>query len=286
MESGVSQVNVSQSPQGQRQLSPAPSPELARTNDPLGSDYVLETEALRKDFRGFTAVCDVAIRVRRGAVHALIGPNGAGKTTVFNLLTKFLKPTSGRILHNGIDITASRPAEIARSGIIRSFQISAVFPHLTVLENVRVSLQRRAGLYTQFWKSSRCLDELDPRALQLLDAVGLSGLSGHITGALSYGQKRTLELAMTLALEPEILLLDEPTQGMGHEDVKRIVALIKEVSVGRTILMVEHNLKVVENLSHRITVLARGSVLAEGCYEDVSKDPRVLEAYVGVTQDD
>jgi len=247
----------------------------------MSGEYILETRALTKEFKGFVAVSNVNLKVRRGAIHALIGPNGAGKTTVFNLLTHFLEPTSGTIHFNGADITGEKPAQIARRGIVRSFQISATFPHLTVLENVRIALQRVTGTSFHFWKSVRSLDRLNGRAMELLESVDLASFADMVTVELPYGRKRALEIATTLALEPELMLLDEPTQGMGHEDVGRVVELIRKVSANRTILMVEHNLNVVADLSHTITVLARGAVLAEGPYAEVSKNPQVLEAYVG-----
>jgi branched-chain amino acid transport system ATP-binding protein len=251
----------------------------------MSDDTILETRDLTKEFKGFTAVDRVNLKVERGSIHALIGPNGAGKTTVFNLLTKFLPVTSGQILYNGRDITHSKPVDIARQGMIRSFQISAVFPHLTVLENVRIGLQRKLGTSFHFWKSEKSLDQLNDRAMALLESVDLAAFAQTQTVELPYGRKRALEIATTLALDPELMLLDEPTQGMGHEDVSRVVELIRKVAVNRTVLMVEHNMSVVANLSHAITVLARGSVLAEGPYETVSKDPRVLEAYVGTTEE-
>ena len=244
-------------------------------------EAILETRGLTKEFQGFVAVDGIDLRVRRGTIHALIGPNGAGKTTVFNLLTRFLPATSGTIAYNGEDVTRLRPADVARKGLVRSFQISAVFPGLSVLENVRVALQRRLGTSFHFWRSQKSLEVLDARAMELLDAVDLAGHARASTVELSYGRKRALELATTLALEPELMLLDEPTQGMGREDVGRVVALIRKVSAGRTVLMVEHNLSVVADLSETITVLARGSVLAEGSYGEVSRDPAVLEAYIG-----
>ena len=244
-------------------------------------DAILETRGLKKDFQGFVAVDGIDLRVRRGTIHALIGPNGAGKTTVFNLLTRFLEATSGAIVYNCEDVTRLRPAEVARKGLVRSFQISAVFPNLTVLENVRVALQRNVGTSFDFWRSQRSLEILDERAMELLDAVDLAGHARASTVELSYGRKRALELATTLALEPELMLLDEPTQGMGVEDVEKITALVKQVSTNRTILMVEHNLKVVATLADRITVLQRGSILAEGPYAEVSQNPQVLEAYMG-----
>jgi branched-chain amino acid transport system ATP-binding protein len=247
----------------------------------VSDEYILETRNLVKEFKGFVAVNDVSLKVKRGSIHALIGPNGAGKTTCFNLLTKFLVPTRGSIHFNGIDITGEKPAEIARRGIIRSFQISAVFPHLTVLENVRIGLQRKLGTSFHFWKSARTLDTLNARAMELLESVDLAAFADTVTVELPYGRKRALEIATTLALDPELMLLDEPTQGMGHEDVGRVVELIRKVAAGRTIMMVEHNLNVVANLSSTITVLARGAILAEGPYAEVSKNPRVLEAYVG-----
>jgi branched-chain amino acid transport system ATP-binding protein len=244
-------------------------------------DYILETKKLTKEFKGFSAVSDVNLRVERGHIHALIGPNGAGKTTVFNLLTKFLIPTAGTILFNGTDITREKPAEIAVRGVIRSFQISAVFPNLTPLENVRLALQRKLGTSYHFWKPASTLRVLDSRAMELLESVGLAGFAAEVTGELAYGRKRALEIATTLALDPELMLLDEPTQGMGVEDVDKITALVKQVSARRTILMVEHNLKVVATLADRITVLQRGSILAEGPYAEVSQNPQVLEAYLG-----
>ncbi|MCZ8076781.1 MAG: ABC transporter ATP-binding protein [Paucibacter sp.] len=245
------------------------------------SELILETRGLGKDFKGFTAVDGVNLQVARGAIHALIGPNGAGKTTCFNLLTKFLEPTRGQILFNGVDITGERPAEIARRGVIRSFQISAVFPHLTVLENVRIGLQRFTGTSFHFWKGLTGLKQLDARVLALLELVDLREMAGLKAGDLPYGRKRALEIATTMAMEPALMLLDEPTQGMGHEDVDRVTALIKRVAEGRTVLMVEHNMKVVSTIADRITVLARGSVLAEGDYSEVSRHPAVLEAYMG-----
>ncbi len=252
----------------------------------MSDEFILETRNLVKEFKGFVAVNDVSLKVRRGSIHAMIGPNGAGKTTCFNLLTKFLEPTRGTIHFNGSDITGEKPAQIARRGIIRSFQISAVFPHLTVLENVRIGLQRKLGTSFHFWKSARTLDTLNARALELLEAVDLASFADSVTVELPYGRKRALEIATTLALDPELMLLDEPTQGMGHEDVGRVVELIRKVAVGRTIMMVEHNLNVVANLSHTITVLARGAILAEGSYAEVSKNPQVLEAYVGTAEAD
>jgi branched-chain amino acid transport system ATP-binding protein len=245
------------------------------------TDIVLETSGLTKEFRGFTAVNNVSLAVRRGTIHALIGPNGAGKTTCFNLLTKFLTPTRGRIFYNGREITHLRPAEVARLGIARSFQISAVFPHLTVLENVRVALQRQRGSSFDFWRSETVLDALRPRALELIEAVGLTEFASMPAVELPYGRKRALEIATTLALDPEMMLLDEPTAGMAQEDVDRVTALIKTVAVSRTVLMVEHNLGVVEHLCSTITVLARGEVLAEGDYATVSRNPDVIQAYMG-----
>ena len=247
----------------------------------MSEETILETRGLTKEFKGFVAVKDVSLKVRRGSIHALIGPNGAGKTTCFNLLTHFLTPTRGQIFYNGREITGSSPSAIARMGLVRSFQISAVFPHLTVLENVRVALQRQRGRSFDFWRSERLLDGLNSRARELLDAVGLGALAATPAVELPYGRKRALEIATTLALEPEMMLLDEPTAGMGHEDVERIAALIKQVAVDRTVLMVEHNLSVVENLSQTITVLARGEVLAEGDYATVSRNPDVIQAYMG-----
>jgi branched-chain amino acid transport system ATP-binding protein len=250
----------------------------------MSQDIILETRQLAKEFKGFVAVNKVDMKVQRGHIHALIGPNGAGKTTYFNLLTKFLIPTSGQILYNGQDITFEKPAQIARRGVIRSFQISATFPHLTVLQNVRIGLQRQLGTSFHFWKSEKSLDQLNDRAMQLLETVGLVDLADYITVELPYGRKRALEIATTLAMEPELMLLDEPTQGMGHEDVERVTDLIKKVSANRTILMVEHNMNVVARIADTISVLQRGQIIAEGPYEVVSKNPQVLEAYMGSTE--
>ncbi|AXY43804.1 ABC transporter ATP-binding protein [Halomonas sp. JS92-SW72] len=247
----------------------------------MADEYILETRGLTKEFRGFTAVDDVNLQVQEGHIHALIGPNGAGKTTVFNLLTKFLPPTRGEILYRGKPITGMKANEIARLGLVRSFQISAVFGHMTAMENVRVALQRPMGTSFHFWKSERTLDHLNDRAIELLDEVGLREYADVLTVEMPYGRKRALEVATTLAMDPTMMLLDEPTQGMGAEDVDRIVELIRRVARGRTVLMVEHNLSVVSRLCDRITVLARGAVLAEGDYATVSADPRVKEAYMG-----
>ncbi|MFM9969336.1 MAG: ABC transporter ATP-binding protein [Burkholderiales bacterium] len=247
----------------------------------MENEFILETRQLTKEFKGFVAVDRVDLNVRRGTIHAMIGPNGAGKTTCFNLLTKFHAPTSGSISFNGKDITHEAPAQIARRGIIRSFQISAVFPHLTVLENVRVALQRNLGNSFHFWRSERTLETLNPRAIELLALVDLESYAYSLTAELSYGRKRALEIATTLAMNPELMLLDEPTQGMGLEDVDRIQKLIKKVSADRTVLMVEHNMSVVASIADTITVLQRGATLAEGPYALVSKNPAVIEAYMG-----
>ncbi len=249
------------------------------------SDIILSTEQLTKEFKGFTAVDKVDLSIRKGDIHGLIGPNGAGKTTVFNLLTHFLIPTRGKIIYRGVEITGSSPARIARLGLVRSFQISATFGHMSARDNVLVALQRELGTSFHFWRSSKSLHSLHEKALELLDQVGLAADADTLAVELPYGRKRALELATTLALDPDMLLLDEPTQGMGHEDVDRIVDLIKKVSTNRTILMVEHNLSVVSRLCDRITVLQRGAVLTEGNYQQVSENTEVKEAYMGVKTD-
>lgn len=247
----------------------------------MAEDIILETKGLTKEFAGFYAVRDVSLRVRRGSIHALIGPNGAGKTTCFNLLTKFLPATRGSITYQGRDITAMKPADVARLGLVRSFQISAVFPHLTALENVRVALQRQRGDNFDFWRSNSVLGALNDRAMALLQDVGLTEFADTPAVEMPYGRKRALEIATTLALDPEMLLLDEPMAGMGHEDIKTVVDLIRRVSKNRTVLMVEHNLNVVADLCDIITVLTRGQVLAEGDYATVSANPDVQQAYLG-----
>ena len=247
----------------------------------MANENIIETENLSINFKGLWAVKDVDLKVRRGTIHALIGPNGAGKTTSFNLITKFLTPTTGIIRYNGQDITRVKPADVARMGLVRSFQISATFPHLTLIENIRFALQRKLGTSFHFWRSQRSLDVLNEQALQLLNDVGL-GAYAHLQAVeLPYGRKRALEIATTLALDPEMLLLDEPMAGMGREDIGRISDLIRRVARNRTVLMVEHNLSVVADLSDFITVLARGEILAEGPYEEVSHNPDVIEAYMG-----
>jgi branched-chain amino acid transport system ATP-binding protein len=250
---------------------------------PGSEEFILETEGLTVQFRGFVAVNHVDLKVRRGAIHGLIGPNGAGKTSCFNLLSKFVTPTAGRIFFNAREITHLAPAAIARLGLVRSFQISAIFPHLSVLENVRLALQRRRGRSFDFWRSERVLQSYNPRACELIDAVGLGDFVATPAVELSYGRKRALEIATTLALEPEMMLLDEPTAGMGHEDIDRVIALIRQAASGRTVLMVEHNLSVVEDLCDTITVMARGDLLAEGSYAEVSQNPAVIEAYMGTS---
>jgi branched-chain amino acid transport system ATP-binding protein len=252
----------------------------------MTDDFILKTNELVKEFKGFVAVSGVNLKVQRGQIHALIGPNGAGKTTVFNLLTKFHIPTSGQILFNGKDITQSKPAQIAREGIVRSFQISATFPNLTVMENVRIALQRATGTSMHFWRSERILNRLNDKAMSLLDEVDLASMANLTAVELPYGRKRALEIATTLAMNPELMLLDEPTQGMGHEDVDRVTQLIKKVGANRTILMVEHNMNVVASIADTISVLQRGQIIAEGPYETVSKNPQVLEAYMGTADNE
>ena len=247
-------------------------------------DCIIETRGLSKEFSGFVAVNSVDLKVRRGHIHALIGPNGAGKTTFFNLLTKFLTPTRGQIVFRGEDITAARPAEIARRGIVRSFQLSAIFPHLTAMENVRIALQRRLATSFHFWKREATLAVLNQRACQLLELVDLQRFAAVIAVELPYGRKRALEIATTLAMEPELMLLDEPTQGMGHEDVDRVTDLIRRAAAQRTVLMVEHNMHVVARIADTISVLQRGQIIASGPYAEVARNPQVVEAYMGSAQ--
>ena len=244
-------------------------------------DFLLAVEGLTVSFDGFKAVDDLSFYLDPKEIRVIIGPNGAGKTTVFNLLTKFLEPSSGQIFYKNKNVTGRNSASLARRGLVRSFQISAVFPHLSVLENVRVALQRETGTSFHFWKSDNSLNNLTEQAMAALEEVVLTDNEKAVAVELPYGRKRALELATTLALKPEVMLLDEPTSGMGHEDVGRVMALIRKVAANRTVLMVEHNLKVVADLSDTITVLQRGQILAEGNYEEVSNNPAVLEAYVG-----
>lgn len=250
-----------------------------------GSDIILETKALTKAFSGFVAVNDVNFKVRRGTIHAVIGPNGAGKTTLFNLLTKVHQPTSGKIFFNGADITPLSSPEIARLGLVRSFQVSAIFPALSVMENVRVALQSRRGRSLDFWRSKKTLNSLNDEAERYLAQVGLAHAADTVAGDLPYGQRRAVEIATTMAMEPELLLLDEPTAGMGREDVDRTAELIRQCSGNRTIIMVEHNLGVVSRLADVITVQVRGQIVAEGDYATVSSDPLVQQAYLGAESD-
>ncbi len=247
----------------------------------MADEFILQTRGLTKEFHGFVAVCDVELRIRRGHIHALIGPNGAGKTTCFNLLTKFLSPTRGQILYKGEDITPVPAAQVARRGLVRSFQVSAVFPHLSALENVRIALQRTLGTSFHFWRGRSSLTALDPKAIELLDRVGLAPFAHTLASELPYGRKRALEIATTLAMDPELMLLDEPTQGMGHEDVDNVTALIRHAAADRTVLMVEHNMNVVSRIADTITVLQRGRIIADGPYAEVSRNPQVIEAYMG-----
>lgn len=246
---------------------------------------VLSARGLTRRFGGFLAVNNVDIDVFPGEIHALIGPNGAGKTTVFNLLTKFLQPTAGRITLMGEDITSTPADRVARMGLVRSFQISAVFPHLTVLDNVRVALQRPNGLAHQFWRPMSALDSLTGKAESLLATVGLMRERDALAADLSYGRKRVLEIATTLALDPKVLLLDEPLAGMGQEDITAIAGLIRSVAKTRAVLMVEHNLSVVADICDRVTVLQLGEILAAGDYATVSQNPQVRTAYMGREED-
>jgi branched-chain amino acid transport system ATP-binding protein len=254
---------------------------MAAAPQSIADEIILETRGLTKEFKGFVAVNKVDLRVRAGQIHALIGPNGAGKTTVFNLLTKFLIADKGQILYRGADITLERPAQVARRGLVRSFQVSAIFPNLTVLENVRIALQRSLTSTFHFWRPESSLTRLDARARELLEQMDLDGLTRTRAGELPYGRKRALEIATTLAMDPELLLLDEPTQGMGLEDVERVSRLIRQAAAHRTILMVEHNMQVVSRIADTITVLQRGQIIASGTYAEVAHDPVVMEAYMG-----
>ncbi|MDE2119248.1 MAG: ABC transporter ATP-binding protein [Betaproteobacteria bacterium] len=247
----------------------------------MSTNLILRARGLTKQFAGFAAVQDMDLDVVEGSVHALVGPNGAGKTTCFNLLTKFLEPTSGSIWFEQRDITRMQPAQVARLGLVRSFQISATFGHMSLLENVRLGMQRGAGMAWQFWASPARLGRLDARAMHYLEQVGLAGQAEQLAVNLPYGHKRALELATTLALEPRLMLLDEPTQGLGHEDVERVTELIARVAKGRTVLMVEHNMSVISRICDRVTVMQRGRKLAEGSYAEVAANPEVITAYMG-----
>ncbi|GAA3225545.1 ABC transporter ATP-binding protein [Actinocorallia longicatena] len=244
-------------------------------------EAILTARGLAKEFRGFRAVDGVDLDIEEGSVHALVGPNGAGKTTLFNLLTGFLPATAGKITLAGAEISGRRPEDVARAGLARSFQITSLFPQLSLRRHLELALAGPTGLGWRFWRSDRALRDFTPRADELLDQVGLLGHAGEHAGTLAYGRKRALELALALALDPKVLLLDEPTAGMGAEDVDRTVALVQKVRAGRTVVMVEHNMNVVSTLADRVTVLQAGQVLVEGGYAEIRRDPRVISAYLG-----
>ncbi|WP_326564227.1 ABC transporter ATP-binding protein [Micromonospora peucetia] len=247
----------------------------------MAGQALLSARGLTRDFRGFRAVDGVDVDIAAESVHALVGPNGAGKTTLFNLLTGFLRPSGGRIELAGRDITGLPPERIARLGVARSFQITSLFPQLSAREHVELALQSPSGLGWRFWRSAKLMRRYTERAGELLNMVGLAELSEAPAEALAYGRKRALELAIALALDPKVLLLDEPTAGMGLEDVDRTVELVSRVRQGRTVVLVEHNMSVVGRLADTVTVLQAGKVLVEGPYEQVRADERVITAYLG-----
>ncbi|RIK88129.1 MAG: ABC transporter ATP-binding protein [Hyphomicrobiales bacterium] len=242
---------------------------------------VLEARDVSIAFNGFYAVRNVDFALHEGTIHAVIGPNGAGKTTLFNLLTKFLQPTGGSVYYRGQDITGEGPAAIARRGVVRSFQISAVFQGLTVRENIELALLRRSNLQWRLVGHARRNTDLVRRADEILAQFGFDREADTAAANLSYGRKRVLELATTIAMDPDVLLLDEPMAGLGREDIDRVAELILEAAQGRTVLLVEHNMQVVSRLAERITVMVRGEVLTEGSYDEVSKRPEVIAAYTG-----
>jgi branched-chain amino acid transport system ATP-binding protein len=243
----------------------------------------LETRDLSKDFAGFRAVDRVTIALDDGKIHALVGPNGAGKTTLFHMLTGFVRPSAGAIHAFGVDVTGLPPDRISRMGVARSFQITSLFDRRTALQHVVLALHVADPVSLRFWTSERALLRYRDRAMAILDEVGLTGVASRTAASLPYGQKRALELALALALEPKLLLLDEPTSGMGLEDLRRTIALIRHVHAGRTVLIVEHNMGVVAELADRVIVMQQGRVIADGTYEDVRHDPAVVTAYLGQT---
>jgi len=242
---------------------------------------IVSTTALRKEFRGFAAVRDVDLRVAEGSVHALVGPNGAGKTTLFNMLTGFLTPSAGRIEIAGKDVTGEPPERIAGLGVARSFQITTLFPALTARDHVELALQAKTTLGWRFWRSDKQLHRFRDRAEELLASVGLEKVADVAVEALAYGRKRALELAVALALDPRVLLLDEPTAGMSPAETARITALIAGLDRTLTILIVEHDMDVVFRLADRVTVLHEGRVIADGTAADVRGDVRVHDVYLG-----
>jgi len=258
-----------------------PVPEAPAVSGPAVGEPVLQARGLVREFRGFRAVDGVDLDIGEGSVHALVGPNGAGKTTLFNLLTGFLKPTAGSVRLGRHELAGRSPEAITRLGMARSFQITSLFAELTPRQHVELALAGRSGLGWRFWRSDRVLGRYSGRAAELLDQVGLGGHADIAAGALAYGRKRALELALALALDPKVLLLDEPTAGMGVEDVGRTVELVRKVREGRTVVLVEHNMSVVSSLADRVTVLQHGQVLVEGPYAEIRHDPRVVTAYLG-----
>jgi branched-chain amino acid transport system ATP-binding protein len=249
----------------------------------MDDKIILETQHLRKEFGALVAVADVSLRVRAGSLHSIIGPNGAGKTTLFNLLSGVFKPTSGRVFFRGRDITPLPPHRIAHLGIGRSFQITNVFPNLTVFENVRLAAQAMGGDSLNLLVSAASLKTCNARALEVLQQIGLAGKAGVFASMLPHGDKRKLEIGILLASDPRVLLLDEPTAGMASEQVPHLMALIAQVrrQGNKTILLVEHNMDVVMNVSDAITVMHWGNVLAEGTPAEIAANEEVQHAYLG-----
>ena len=246
-------------------------------------DVILETRGLRKEFDALVAVDDVDIRIEAGAFHSIIGPNGAGKTTLFNLISGTMQPTRGKVLYKGEDITRLHAHRAIHLGIGRSFQITNLFPNLTVLENVRLAAQAMGRDNFHIWRSHRKFASYLDRAAEVLDLVGLADRAPFLARTLPHGDQRKLELGMILAPDPEVLMLDEPTAGMAAEqvpDLMRLIASIQEAG-DKTVVLVEHNMNVVMSASDRITVMHRGSVLTEGSPEEVAADENVQTAYLG-----
>jgi branched-chain amino acid transport system ATP-binding protein len=249
----------------------------------MAEPVLLRTERLTRAFESLVAVNRVDVTVQRGELRSIIGPNGAGKTTFFRLISGEMPPTSGRIWFEGREITGLSQHRIARLGIAKSYQITNVFPHLTVLENVRVAVQGYARSFN-FWSRARDLVDVRDRARALLTRIGLGDKAERLAAHLSHGEKRHLEIAIALASEPALLLLDEPTAGMSPEETDETIVLIRELAQDRTLVLVEHKMKVVMKISDRITVFHQGQVLAEGTPESIRANELVQRTYLGVNK--
>ncbi|RLD03682.1 MAG: ABC transporter ATP-binding protein [Chloroflexi bacterium] len=249
----------------------------------MSPEIIFETVNLRKEFGALVAVADVSIKVRKNSLHAIIGPNGAGKTTFFNLLSGNIEPTSGQVLFKGRDITHQPVHRTIHFGIGRSFQITNIFPNLTVFENIRLASQALGKDNFKFFRDAFSFKKYEERTQEVIERVGLANRAGTFARTLPHGDQRKLELGMILAPDPEVLLLDEPTAGMAAEQVPELIALIQEIQKAgnKTVMLVEHNMNVVMSVSDVITVMHQGQVLAEGTPAEIAANETVQTAYLG-----